>query len=291
MWSWSTSRPMRSSGRCWRGEPRRRARLLARLRRPTRVDLRAGGVGAAVRLRVVCAGKGTKHLPAYHEVTPENVWEHYGLPPEKTADLNARCSLVPRRHEVGGRDGRGRECHGSRAASARPRLPGLRHRDLAARLRPAADGGLLDRSGTSKSSRACTARDAGDRRPALGRVRDDHRRRIATSPARSRPMASPRPATAASPRCGGRRIWSGSSSASAWRERRWRASRRVSRGRRSPRSHAAPNATSVSVRRSTARAEITFMAFCRPSRWIRRRFRWGSRAARGSCATSRAATR
>ncbi|WP_299360160.1 SAF domain-containing protein [uncultured Paracoccus sp.] len=28
---------------------------------------------------VVAAGKGTKYLPAYHEVTPDAVWTHYGL--------------------------------------------------------------------------------------------------------------------------------------------------------------------------------------------------------------------
>jgi predicted homoserine dehydrogenase-like protein len=28
---------------------------------------------------VTAAGKGTKYLPAYHAVTPDNVWEHYGL--------------------------------------------------------------------------------------------------------------------------------------------------------------------------------------------------------------------
>ncbi len=31
--------------------------------------------------RVVAAGKGTKYLPAYHAVTPDDVWEHYGLTP------------------------------------------------------------------------------------------------------------------------------------------------------------------------------------------------------------------
>src|SRR3954453_9957365 len=31
---------------------------------------------------VVAAGKGTKYLPAYHAVTPDDVWTHYGLTPE-----------------------------------------------------------------------------------------------------------------------------------------------------------------------------------------------------------------
>jgi predicted homoserine dehydrogenase-like protein len=35
--------------------------------------------------RVVAAGKGTKYLPAYHEVTPNNVWEHYGLSDREAA--------------------------------------------------------------------------------------------------------------------------------------------------------------------------------------------------------------
>jgi predicted homoserine dehydrogenase-like protein len=31
---------------------------------------------------IVAAGKGTKYLPAYHTVTPDDVWQHYGLTPE-----------------------------------------------------------------------------------------------------------------------------------------------------------------------------------------------------------------
>ena len=39
---------------------------------------------------VVAAGKGTKYLPAYHAVTPDDVWKHYGLTPEaaKAAGMN-----------------------------------------------------------------------------------------------------------------------------------------------------------------------------------------------------------
>jgi len=40
---------------------------------------RASGFG------VVAAGKGTKYLPAYHQVTPDNVWEHYGFSNEEAA--------------------------------------------------------------------------------------------------------------------------------------------------------------------------------------------------------------
>jgi predicted homoserine dehydrogenase-like protein len=35
--------------------------------------------------QVAAAGKGTKYLPAYHGVTPDDVWAHYGLTPEEAA--------------------------------------------------------------------------------------------------------------------------------------------------------------------------------------------------------------
>ena len=34
-------------------------------------------------LQVVAAGKGTKYLPRYHAVTPDDVWDHYGLSAEQ----------------------------------------------------------------------------------------------------------------------------------------------------------------------------------------------------------------
>jgi len=42
--------------------------------------------------RVVCAGKGTRYLPTYPFVTPDEVWGHYGFGPEMvaTGDYNAR---------------------------------------------------------------------------------------------------------------------------------------------------------------------------------------------------------
>ncbi len=33
--------------------------------------------------RVMAAGKGTKYLPSFHRVTPDDVWSHYGLSPEE----------------------------------------------------------------------------------------------------------------------------------------------------------------------------------------------------------------
>jgi predicted homoserine dehydrogenase-like protein len=45
----------------------------------------------ATGFRVVAAGKGTKYLPAYHDVTPADVWSHYGL----TADEAQSAGMNP----------------------------------------------------------------------------------------------------------------------------------------------------------------------------------------------------
>ena len=69
---------------------------------------------------VTAAGKGTKYLPAYHTVTPDGVWEHYGL---TAAEAEARrheladVQLLPRRHQVSDRDGGGRQCLRARRAA------------------------------------------------------------------------------------------------------------------------------------------------------------------------------
>ncbi|MCU4651257.1 Gfo/Idh/MocA family oxidoreductase [Roseibacterium sp. SDUM158016] len=44
----------------------------------------------ATGFKIAAAGKGTKYLPAYHAVTPDDVWSHYGLDPEaaKAAGMN-----------------------------------------------------------------------------------------------------------------------------------------------------------------------------------------------------------
>ncbi|MGO1119719.1 NAD(P)H-dependent oxidoreductase [Rhodovibrionaceae bacterium A322] len=40
----------------------------------------------SIGMTVVAAGKGTKYLPSYHNATPETVWQHYGITPEKAAE-------------------------------------------------------------------------------------------------------------------------------------------------------------------------------------------------------------
>jgi predicted homoserine dehydrogenase-like protein len=46
----------------------------------------------ATGFEVAAAGKGTKYLPAYHHVTPDGVWEHYGLTAAqaKAAGMNSQ---------------------------------------------------------------------------------------------------------------------------------------------------------------------------------------------------------
>src|ERR1700712_3030611 len=66
--SWSMSRPT-----CWRGRCSRKKSAQPALTAEMVDWARATG------FRVVAAGKGTKYLPAYHDVTPAGVWSHYGL--------------------------------------------------------------------------------------------------------------------------------------------------------------------------------------------------------------------
>jgi predicted homoserine dehydrogenase-like protein len=46
----------------------------------------------AAGFKVTAAGKGTKYLPLYHTITPDEVWPHYGLTPEAAA----RAGMNPR---------------------------------------------------------------------------------------------------------------------------------------------------------------------------------------------------
>ncbi|KAK4552557.1 hypothetical protein LTR86_010201 [Recurvomyces mirabilis] len=100
---------------------------------------------------VVCAGKGTKHLPAYHASTPDTVWDYYGFTKEQlaTGDFNPQMfnSFL---------DGTKSALEMAAVANGCDLTPpddGLlfppcgRH-DLPGTLRPKADGGLLDKKGT-----------------------------------------------------------------------------------------------------------------------------------------------
>ena len=100
---------------------------------------------------VVCAGKGTKHLPAYHQSTPDTVWGHYGFTDEQVAggDFNPRMfnSFL---------DGTKSALEMAAVANATGLVPpsdGLAFPpcgadDLPQVLKPRADGGVLERKGT-----------------------------------------------------------------------------------------------------------------------------------------------
>lgn len=47
----------------------------------------------AAGFRVQAAGKGTKYLPAYHAVAPDDVWTHYGLTPEAAKDAGMNSQM------------------------------------------------------------------------------------------------------------------------------------------------------------------------------------------------------
>ncbi len=105
----------------------------------------------ATGFKVVCAGKGTKYLPAYHQVTPDGVWAHYGLSAEeaRAAGMNPQMfnSFL---------DGTKSAIEMAAIANACELavpddgllFPPCGVDDLAQVLKPASAGGLLQSSGT-----------------------------------------------------------------------------------------------------------------------------------------------
>ncbi len=104
----------------------------------------------AAGFRVVAAGKGTKYLPHYHQVTPDGVWDHYGLSAEeaKAAGMNPQMfnSFL---------DGTKSAIEAAAIANATGlavpadglAFPPCGVDDLAHLLRPRAAGGLLESPG------------------------------------------------------------------------------------------------------------------------------------------------
>jgi len=100
---------------------------------------------------VICAGKGTKYLPIYHQSTPKTVWGHYGFTEEQVAggDFNAQMfnSFL---------DGTKSALEMAAVANAcdlEPAADGLAFPpcgvdDLPSVLRPRQDGGVLAHRGT-----------------------------------------------------------------------------------------------------------------------------------------------
>jgi len=102
-------------------------------------------------LPVVCAGKGTKYLPAYHASTPETVWGHYGLTPEAAAAGGMNPKMF--NSFLDGTKSAIEMAAVANATGLVPQAHGLSFPpcgvdDLPRVLRPRAAGGALDHAGT-----------------------------------------------------------------------------------------------------------------------------------------------
>jgi predicted homoserine dehydrogenase-like protein len=100
---------------------------------------------------VICAGKGTKYLPIYHQSTPKTVWDHYGFTEEQVAagDFNAQMF----NSFLDGTKSALEMAAVANAADLAPAADGLAFPpcgvdDLPSVLRPRQDGGILQHRGT-----------------------------------------------------------------------------------------------------------------------------------------------
>ena len=113
---------------------------------------------------VTCAGKGTKYLPGYHASTPDTVWAHYGLSPER-----ARASGMNPKMFNSFLDGTKSAIEMAAVANAtglKPPPGGLAFPPcettaLARTMIPAAAGGVLEAGGMVEVI-ACEDRDGND---------------------------------------------------------------------------------------------------------------------------------
>ncbi|KAF2637204.1 SAF domain-containing protein [Massarina eburnea CBS 473.64] len=99
---------------------------------------------------VVCAGKGTKHLPQYHYSTPDTVWDYYGFTKQQleTGDFNPQMF----NSFLDGTKSALEMAAVANACSLSPPSDGLKFppcgaHDLPQVLRPAGAGGVLERKG------------------------------------------------------------------------------------------------------------------------------------------------
>jgi len=104
-----------------------------------------------VGLEVVCAGKGTRYLPAYHASTPDTVWTHYGFSEQQVAsgDFNAQMF----NSFLDGTKSALEMAAVSNGCDLQPPADGLAFPacgvdDLPLLLRPREAGGVLERRGT-----------------------------------------------------------------------------------------------------------------------------------------------
>lgn len=99
---------------------------------------------------VVAAGKGTLFMPEFHVSTPDTVWDHYGLTPERAqqSGLNAKMfNSFLDGTKSGIEMAAVANATGLMPAADGLAFPACAPNDLAKTLIPAADGGVLDAKG------------------------------------------------------------------------------------------------------------------------------------------------
>ncbi|MCL5778761.1 SAF domain-containing protein [Limibaculum sp. FT325] len=110
---------------------------------------------------VVAAGKGTKYLPGYHELTPDRVWDHYGITAEgaRAAGMNSQMftSFMDGTKSAIEMAAIANSC-GLDAPAMGLAFPPCGVDDLPHVLRPREDGGILDAKGMVEVV-ACDERD------------------------------------------------------------------------------------------------------------------------------------
>ena len=99
---------------------------------------------------VVAAGKGTKYLPSYHELTPDDVWDHYGITAEEAAAGGMNAQMF--NSFMDGTKSAIEMAAVANACDLQPAPDGLEFPpvacdDLAEVLKPRAEGGVLVRKG------------------------------------------------------------------------------------------------------------------------------------------------
>ncbi|HEU5318882.1 MAG TPA: SAF domain-containing protein [Chloroflexota bacterium] len=99
---------------------------------------------------VVCAGKGTKYLPHYHQSTPDTVWQHFGWTAEEVARSGANAKMF--NSFVDGTKSAIEMAAVANATGLLPPSDGLLFPPAGAEemqdvLRPEPHGGVLERSG------------------------------------------------------------------------------------------------------------------------------------------------
>jgi len=99
---------------------------------------------------VIAAGKGTKYLPSYHDLTPDDVWNHYGLTAEEAAAGGMNAQMF--NSFMDGTKSAIEMAAVANACDLAPAPGGLVFPpvgcdELAEVLKPKADGGVLERKG------------------------------------------------------------------------------------------------------------------------------------------------